>query len=1156
MNISAAYQTTRFLPALLVLIRLAVQAQTPDAFNPGANNLVNALAIQTDGKILVGGGFTNLAGGSRGYLGRLNSDGSLDPNFTAAANGVVNCLLVQQNGQIVVGGSFTSLGGLACYNIGRLSSSGSVDSTFGMWSRVANPATVLALAQQADGRILLAGSFNSIGSVPRTNIARLTTSGAPDLGFNAGAGINGQTINCLAMQVDGKILIGGTFTNLAGQWHTNLARLNTDGSLDSNFNAVADGAVHCLAVQPDGKIVAGGAFTNLAGQTCSCLGRLNADGGFDPAFVGGASGAIYCLALQADGKILAAGSFTNLATLPCNYVGRLNTNGSLDSGFSVAASSNVLALAIQGDGKILLGGEFTTVSAVARARIARMNNTGIASQSVMFDGTTVTWLRGGNSPEVGRTSFEFSTNGGSLFLYGAGSRISGGWRVAGLSFSTNATLRARGYPVGGKQSGSGWVVETNYGPPLITSQPAARLANATRGAVFTVSAFSGSPLSYQWRKNGVNLINGGNVSGALTSALSLNNLFGADAGDYSCAVGNMFGSVTSRTAALTVIDPIITTSPTDVAINPGEIATFSVGALGTAPLGYQWRKDGTNIAGATASSIVWSNAQPSDAGSHFDAVVTSAFGTTNCAPAVLGINLVVPDDFCAGPVPYGADVFSQCLQSDGKIVIGGAFQKIGDSWFASIARLNSDGTPEPDFHPTGNCCFGVHGLAIQPGGMILAVGQVPNNIGRLTTAGIWDATFNPAAAGLCVLVNCLALQSDGRILAGGTFTSLGGQPSTNLGRLYPNGTLDTGFHNSTATSCSHVDCLALQPDGKILFGGILGAVNTSIGRLNPDGTADSTFQTWGPSALYGPNCILVQPDGRILVAAQFSKSGGQVDFLGRLMPDGSLDTSFNPRISWSGTVGHAVQSMALQADGKILLGGGFTAIAESPRQYLARLNNDGTLDPTFAPVADGAVYSLALQADGRIIAGGHFHYLGGAARDYIGRLNNTTPATQKLSYDGIALTWERGGASPEVWRTTFDISSDGTHWTSLGPGVRIPGGWRLAAAALPTNAVIRARGFAIGGQCNASTWFVETSLTLDPRAPPQIVTDDNNFGARPDGFGFGVAGLQGQTVLIEASTNLIQWMALATNSIVSDVFYFKDSHDTNTSIRFYRARLP
>src|SRR5207245_2397876 len=185
---------------------------------------------------------------------------------------------------------------------------------------------------------------------------------------------------------------------------------------------------------------------------------------------------------------------------------------------------------------------------------------------------------------------------------------------------------------------------------------------------------------------------------------------------------------------------------------------------------------------------------------------------------------------------------------------------------------------------------------------------------------------------------------------------------------------------------------------------------------------------------------------------------------------------------------------------KILVGGYFSKLGGRSRNYIGRLNADGTLDTGFNPrVAVGFftyVLSLALQADGKILVGGNFSTLGGQSRIGIGRLNNTGPATQNLTFDGATLTWMRGGTSPEVWRTTFEYSPDGNSWTNLGDGIRIPGGWQLTGLALPTNTTFRARGYTVGGQYNASSWFVET-ISGPPGIYTQPASLTNNAGTTP-----------------------------------------------------------
>jgi hypothetical protein len=236
----------------------------------------------------------------------------------------------------------------------------------------------------------------------------------------------------------------------------------------------------------------------------------------------------------------------------------------------------------------------------------------------------------------------------------------------------------------------------------------------------------------------------------------------------------------------------------------------------------------------------------------------------------------------------------------------------------------------------------------------------------------------------------------------------------------------------------------------------------------------------------------------------------------------------------------------VQADGKILVGGEFTTLAGQSRNYIGRLNADGTLDPNFNLGANSNVLCLAVQADGKILAGGHFTGLGGQSRNYVGRLNNTGPATQSLSFDGSALTWMRGGTSPEVWGTTFEYSPDGHSWTSLGAGTRIPGGWQLTGLPLPTNRTFRARGYTGGG--SDSGWFVETVL----RQP--VAISDVLYSANGQ-FGFNAGGPAGQVVVIEASTDLRTWTPLQTNTLVAAPLSFSDPRAAMFRTRFYRLRL-
>ena len=1132
------------------------------SFNAGLNvdGSVYAMVVQPDGKILIGGAFTSLGGQTRYRLARLGSDGTLDTSYDPGADNSVYSLAVQADGHILVGGSFTNLGGQTRNHIGRLNADGTLDASFNPGANAA----VYSLVVQSDGTILVGGSFTNLGDQTRNYIGRLNADGTLDASFTLGAN---KIVYSLAVQPDDSILVGGSFTNLGGQTRKYIGRLNADGTLDTSFNPGANARVSTLAVQADGNILVGGLFTQLGGQTRNCLGRLNADGtpdaSFNPGVSGGGVPQVLSLALQTDGKILLSGLFSNLGDQTRNYIGRLNADGTLDASFNPEANDLVYALAVQADGKILVGGSFTTLGGQTRNCFGRLNNTGTAFQSLTYDGSTISWLRGGTSPEVWRTTFEITTNGTNWTSLGGGSRMPGGWRLSGVSLSANDTLRARASVAQGYRNASGGSLESCYGKLIVIDQPKDRTADAATSVLFSVVAGGTEPLSYQWLKDAAPLTDGGNIAGSRTALLTLTNVMGGDAAGYRVVVSNASGSVTSAVAILTVMkDPWITLQPTNQNRDAGQSATFSVTASGTAPLSYQWWKDGAALAGGTGPALTLTNLLATNAGSYYvvvsnawntltsalasltvrDPVITvqptaqtrdegqsvtlnvTAIGTTpvnyqwwkdgtalvgansaaltltnlqasdaglyyvvvnspyaSLTSAVVEVSVTLPNlDAGFDPQVEGEDystyVDSLAVQPDGRVLIGGCFMTVGGQPRRCVARVNANGTLDTSFNPSaGGVAYPeVYALGVQADGKILAggaftalSGQTRWFIGRLNADGTLDTSFNAGAnSNVCEL----AVQADGKILAAGFFTT---GPS-HISRLNADGTLDASFNPGYGVAFN-VTSLAMQTDGKILLGGwskvlmIGGNVYYQIARLNADGTVDGGFN---PAVNGYVSALAVQADGKILVGGWFSSLGGQTRTnIARLNANGTLDASFNPGAN------NGITTLVVQADGKILVGGYFSALAGRARNNIGRLNADGTLDTTFNPGASTSVFCLAIQADGKIIVGGMFTALSGQTRYNIGRLSNTGPATQCLTYNGSTVTWLRGGTSPEVWRTTFEYSPDGATWTSLGDGVRIPGGWQLTNIGLPSGCLIRARGFVTVP--DGSTYFVESQARAD-----------------------------------------------------------------------------
>ena len=1127
-------------PAVLTVF----SAPVPDPLMADANGTVWSLAVQPDGKILLAGDFTTLGGAPRNYLGRLNSDGSLDSTFNPGANQAsVLSLTVQTDGKILVGGGFTALGGLPCVAFGRLNGDGSLDSGF---NPNVNGAIRCALVQ-ADGRILVGGDFTSLGGSPRNRIGRLNPDGSLDVTFNPGAD---GSVYALAMQSDGKVLVGGAFTTLASQARARLGRFHADGTLDSPFNPGANATVRCFAVHADGRILAGGDFTTLGNQTCGYLARLNPDGSLDTSFTARADAPpVVSLALQADGKILVAGGFQTLGGRARSRLGRLNPDGSVDEVFAPGANNAVYALGLQADGSVLVGGAFGVLGGQTRLRLGRLNNTVPATQSIQCDGSSLTWLRGGASPELWRTTFELSTDQGASWTdLGAGTRVLDRWQLSGLVVPPTATVRAQGFLTGGSDNSSGWFLETLTGPPHLIAPPRNLLTNAGALVVLTAVSDSTSPLTYQWQKDGVDVIESPNLIGARSQALTLKNVQASAIGAYSVSVASYFGQASALVANLIVTELLITSQPASQFTSVGSNAVFQVGAGGTLPITYQWFRGGVLLPGATFPTLVLTNLQWADDGAEFHVLVSNAVGTATSAVARLTVlQPALPDALTAAA---NASVYALAVQPDGGILVGGDFTTLGGLSRSHLGRLRADGTVDLAFTPgTDNS---VYALALQHDGSILVAGgftslagQFRGRLGRLNPNGTLDPAFNPEAD---ATVRCLALQTDGRILVGGSFASLAGQARSRLGRLNLDGSLDASFNPSPNGT---IYCLALQPDGKALVGGsftMLGGVpRNRFGRLNPDGTVDSTF---APDANGTVWCLAVQPDGKVLAGGDFTFLDAQArTYLGRVNSDGTLDSPFNPWVN-----SPTLSCFALQTDGKILVGGPFTVLDGRTRRALGRLNADGSLDDTFDPGCDGIVYALTVQADGKVLVGGAFGTLGGEPRLRLGRLNNNVPATQSLALNGSFVTWWRGGASPEVWRTSFDFSTDGGDtWESLGFGSRVAGGWQISALSVPPAANVRARGFVAGGADNASGWFVES--ISGPITGPQFATglDLHLSGGQFHLRLRNLPALPGQVVL-EASSDLrIGWTPILTNSTPLDVLDYAEPVALPAAQRFYRA---
>lgn len=366
--------------SVLSIILSAQDGSVDLNFNTGAGpngyNIM-AMGLQIDGKIIVAGDFTTYDGIARKGIARLNNDGSIDQNFDIGAGleGRVLNIIVQEDGKIIITGDFTKFNNIEKRYVTRLNADGSLDDTFNAGGSGANT-SIYSVVQQPDGKILIAGDFDYYNGVRRGKVARLNTDGSLDGTFDSSVGSN-NNLNSVVLQSDGKVLIGGytsTYNNIARR---TIARLNSNGSLDTSFNPIGSGSnlpIYTMTVQPDGKIIICGGFTSFNNVETGGIARLNADGTLDTTFIKNNSASANSAIVLPNGKILANGNFYSTSKFH-----RLKPDGSVDKLFDTGGE--VRRMILQPDGKILVCGYFTSFNGVNKKQIVRINGEEILSVS-------------------------------------------------------------------------------------------------------------------------------------------------------------------------------------------------------------------------------------------------------------------------------------------------------------------------------------------------------------------------------------------------------------------------------------------------------------------------------------------------------------------------------------------------------------------------------------------------------------------------------------------------------------------------------------------------------------------------------------------------------------------------------------------------------
>lgn len=440
---------------------------------PGQIDSANAVAIQTDGKIVLAGGVGESV--PTAYVVRLNSDGTLDTTFDADGNVAISAageplsMAIQNDGKIIFGTTYYN-GFTTTTTIIRLNTSGSLDTTFDADGRLpVNPSLFRpsGVALQTDGKIVFAGQSSSNTTLHDVSLIRLNSNGTFDTTFD-GDGVV-QTVlpnqeseaRCVLIQPDGKIVIGGSSTapNTTSRSDPTLIRYNPNGSLDTSFdgdgvktieilNNNEDNHFYDIAGQADGKIIGisnkDGTYSNFL-RDDFFLTRFNSDGSNDETFDANAIvKSQWCedgtdLALQTDGKIVAVGSQDRPTISSSNHgacVQRFNADGSVDYGFnssptngrtvlSTAGFSEIEAIAGLPHGKILVAG-WGNFDTLIEARLIRLNFDGTLDTTFMNEGS---YVRSSISTLDPNYFYDLKVNSDSSFFVAGDGGSSGGMIV-------------------------------------------------------------------------------------------------------------------------------------------------------------------------------------------------------------------------------------------------------------------------------------------------------------------------------------------------------------------------------------------------------------------------------------------------------------------------------------------------------------------------------------------------------------------------------------------------------------------------------------------------------------------------------------------------------------------------------------------------------
>lgn len=718
-----------------------------------------------------------------------------------------------------IGGDFSVATYSSFNNVKQHQDSGVLDTSFNPGSGLNDQGRCVAL--QSDGKAIVGGDFTSVNGIARKGIVRLNTDGSVDTSFDPGAGTDDDVL-AVAIQPDGKILVGGKFRKFNNQWRKGLVRLNSDGSIDWSFNVGQavhsddDGWVHGIAMQSDGKVIIGGCFSRYNYNSAKSLARVNANGSHDSSFdtTPGVSGLLHAVQVQPDGKVLIAGGFSKYDNASQKNIARVLSNGRIDPSFDSGRGPNkdVYTISQFSDGKLFIGGNFSDVDKVKRQGVARLNTDGsVDSGFDLGSGHGIpSWIVYASAI----TSDGKVVTGGNLRSY---SPHSGG-RAAFVRLQSNGNLDAAYSPEDLPQHSYVYgIAVRSGGEALITGKFPEDMDSSAENLARIDTETGQIDTSFDV---------GVGADGVVNAVTKLS--------DGDVLVGGAFakvkGSNRSRLAKLGA---------------DGTVRSFNVNITGGNVYAIDEQSDGKILIGGDFDSVAGN-------GNYEGLARLNADGSLDTSFVLEG------SSYFYTPYPwypwygwwvssYGFDGAVREINAleNGTVIVGGSFSNYGASSQRAIALLNSDGSNNGLLSSAnGNIPFSgtVYKSLLLPNGKMLYTGSFDSEVNCLNADGSVDSSFSPAS--INGAVRDLALLPDGRIAISGDFTYVNGNSRNRIAVLSASGALETAFTPGSGSNDRINEIRANDAGQLALLGEVTsfaGQVRKGTVRVNANGSVDAAF---------------------------------------------------------------------------------------------------------------------------------------------------------------------------------------------------------------------------------------------------------------------------------------------------------------------------